>query len=255
MASDEFVFKGDLATTPLPEMLATVHRYGVPGVLEAIRDGVNKRVFFAEGDVIFATSSDRSESLGDYLVRTGIITEDQNRSSSEEMRKSPGRRHGAVLVQLGYLEPDQLGTAVREQVQAILWSLFNWDRGSVRFRVGRFRDDEVFKIKVPTPRAVLSGCRYITDPKMVTSRLGGREAIFKRPPRPPHLQSLQLEVDEQKLLEIVDGKRTIYELCEKGPMNPGTNARVLYAMSELQIIVPEDDAKSGSGGIRIQVRG
>lgn len=250
MDRDEFVFRGDLATTPLPEMLATIHRHGVPGVMEFRRDGDTRRVFFVDGDVIFATSSDRAESLGEYLVRQGRITAAQYRVSSDEMTRTPGTRHGTVLVQMGFLQPDELGAAVREQVQLILWNLFNWQEGEVVFRVGRFRDDEVYKIKIPTPRAILSGCKHIGDGRGVITRLGGRSMVYSRKPRPDHLASLRLETAEQQLLDLVDGRRTLYDLCENGPLGPGLNARVLYAFAELQLI----EREAVSTGIRIQVR-
>ena len=35
----KFEYRGDLGVTPLPEILATIHRYRVPGVVIASRDG------------------------------------------------------------------------------------------------------------------------------------------------------------------------------------------------------------------------
>ena len=252
MSSEEFVYRSDLEKTPLAEILATVNRYGVPGVLEVEHEGVVKRVYLFDGDIIFATSTDRSESLGDYLVREGQITKAQLEASTEELTNTPGARHGEVLVKMGLLDREKLGAAVRLQVQAILWSLFNWKEGKVTFKVGRAKDDEVFKIKIPAARAIIAGCRRIEDPKMITARMGGRGAILKRLPRPPHLESLRLEPDERQLLEMVDGKKTLYELCENGPASAGANARLLYAFAELQMLSIDP---SSSGKILIQVRG
>ena len=91
MSSDEFVFRSDLEKTPLPEILATVNRYGVPGVLEVTQADVVKRVYLLDGDIIFATSTDRGESLGDYLVRTGEITEAELQQSTHAhpVRQAP----------------------------------------------------------------------------------------------------------------------------------------------------------------------
>jgi len=252
MSSGEFVYRSELQKTPLPEILATVNRYGVPGVLELVHDERTKRVYLLDGDIIFATSSDRAESLGNFLVGTGVISEDELRTSSAELVKNPGVRHGEILVRMGLIEEKDLGSAVRNQAQAILWSLFNWDEGTVSFMVGRAKDDEVFKIKIPTARAIIAGCRRIVDPTTITARMGGRGAILKRLPRPPHLDNFRLEPDERELLELVNGKRTLYELCESGAASPGANVRVLYAMSELQL-VSVDPASSGK--ILIQVRG
>jgi hypothetical protein len=232
-------------------MLATIHRHGVPGVMEATRGDDSRRVFFLDGDVIFATSSDRSESLGDYLMAQGKITKAQYRVSCDELARSPGQRHGTILVQMGFLGTEELGAAVREQVQEILWNLFNWAEGKVSFRVGRYRDDELYKIKIPTPRVILSGCKRIGDAKLVTGRLGGKHTVFSRPSRPEHLSGLKLEGGEQELLERVNGRRTLVELCEGPPFSPGLNARVLYALLALQLIERE---RSSSSAIKIQVR-
>ena len=250
MVSEEFVFRGDLESESLPEILATIHRHGVPGVLECTREDVSKCVYFATGDIIFATSTDREESLGESLLRENLITEDQLRLSSDELRRTPGRRHGTILVQMGFLEPHELGTAVREQVQSIVWSLFAWKTGSVTFRVGNFRDDEVYKIKIPTTKAILEGCRFLTDPKDVTAKLGGRGGIL-RPMKPlTHLEGLEFEDEEQQLLDLTDGSRTLYELCEAGPLNPGINARILYALLVLGLIGREQTSQA----IKIRVK-
>jgi hypothetical protein len=251
MADEEFIFRGNLVEQPLPAMLATIHRHGVPGVMEVTRREDARRVYFIDGDVIFATSTDRGESLGDYLLREGRITKAQHRVSTDELVRSPGKRHGTILVQMGFLTTDELGVAVREQVQTILWNLFNWEDGQVQFKVGRFRDDEVYKIKIPTPRAVLSGCKRIADARRVTTQLGSRTTTFVTIPRPSHLTGLRLETAEQQLLDMVNGKRPLVELCEQGPLSPGLNARILYAFLELGLV---DRDRAPSSGIRIQVR-
>jgi len=251
MADEEFVFRGSLAETPLPAMLATIHRHGVPGVMEFSRDGETKRICFLDGDVIFATSSVRSESLGDYLLSIDKLTKAQYRVSCDELARSPGKRHGTILVQMGFVEPEELGKLVGDQIYSILWSLFNWGDGEVSFRVGRFREDEVHKIKVFTPRVIIEGCKNMADARIVTARLGGRHAVYAPVARAGHLERLRLESGEQKLLDLVDGKATLVELCERGPFSPGVNARVVYAFAELQMLERDRDS---APGIRIQVR-
>lgn len=250
MADVEFIYRGKLEDTALPEIMATVHRYGVPGLMELIQPDQHRRIYFLDGDIIFATSNDRDESLGDYLLAQGRITEAQYKVSCEEMARNPNLRHGKVLVQMGFLKQEELGAAVREQVQRILWSAFNWTEGEISFKVGRFREDEVYKIKIPTPRAVISGCKHITDAKLVMNRLGGKTTVFQQLPRPKHLVSLRLEAGEMQLLELVDGKRTLFQLCEEGPHSAGVNARTLYAFLELQLI----ESQRTSSAIKIQVR-
>jgi hypothetical protein len=254
MSGDEHIYSSDLAETALPQMLATIHRHGVPGVVECWRGNDRKQVYFLDGDVIFATSSDREESLGQYLLMKGRVSPAQLEVASKEIGRFKGRRLGAILVQMGFLGAHEVAVAIREQVQQIVWGLFNWSYGSVEFRAGRFREHEGQQISISTPRVIMGGCKRIIDAKIVTSRLGGRNAVLQRREWPEHLSGFQLERGERSLLEMVDGTTSLYELCEKGPLSPGINARVLYALAELDAVGRGDEERP-SGKIKIQLKG
>ena len=248
MGDGEFSYRGDLVAMPLPRLLATVARYQVPGEMELERDGARRRLLFADGCVVGAASSDLSESLGDFLLRGGRISRAQYEVSTQELaRSAPGLRHGAVLVQMGFLSADELAAGVREQNQQILWNLFNWEAGTVVCRVGR-AGSGARTLNLPIPRVILSGCKRMADVRVATARIGGRQTVLDRQEWPEHLGGFRLESGERGLLDLVDGRRTLYELCQEGPMSPGINARVLYAFTELGIVGRD------AGHIRIQVR-
>jgi len=104
MTDARFEFRGDLAERPLPEILETVFRYRVPGVLTASAEGIEKKIFMVGGTIIFATSSDRSDSLGAFLRRRRRINTAEHLAGEKELLADGGsRRYGSVLVQLGLL--------------------------------------------------------------------------------------------------------------------------------------------------------
>jgi hypothetical protein len=243
------MYVGELAETPLPEMLATIHRYRVPGVFEAQAFEFTKRVFILQGDIIFASSTNRAESLGDMLMVSGRLTPEDYRASSLILLDNPHKRHGQVLVEMGVLTEAEMRAAVLEQVQRIVWSLFDVPEGRVTFTLGEFRADEVYKLRIPTPRAVLHGCKTVADAKRLVSRLGSKTTVFVRAPLPEQLEGFELETGEQQLLDLVDGRRTLFELCEQGPYSAGLNARVLYAYHSLGLI----KKKEQGSGIRVHV--
>ncbi|MGC8916431.1 MAG: DUF4388 domain-containing protein [Thermoanaerobaculum sp.] len=243
------MYVGELSETPLPEMLATIHRYRVPGVLEAEVGDAIKRVFIYEGDIIFATSTNRAESLGDMLLASGRITPEQYRASTLLLLENPQKRHGQILVEMGLLTEAELRVVVLEQVQRIVWGLFGVNEGKVTFTLGEYRTDETYKLRIPTPRAVLHGCKTVPDARRLLSRLGSKTTVFQRVPNPEHLRGLELETQEEQLLALVDGRRTLYELCEQGPFPPGLNARILYAFHCLGLVQKARE----QGGIKVQV--
>jgi hypothetical protein len=236
------IFVGDLAETPLPEMLATIHRYRVPGVLEAQLGDFAKKVFIQGGDIIFASSTNRAESLGDMLLASGRITSEQLRASALLLLSNPRKRHGQILVEMELLSEDEMRMAVLDQVQRIVWSLFDVAEGLVTFTLGEDRADEVYQLRIPTPRAVLHGCKTVADAKRLVGRLGGKTTLFSRPAPPDAMKDFELDSGEQQLIDLVDGKHTFFELCEKGPYSAGLNARVLYAYWCLGLIRKDKDA-------------
>src|SRR5271157_6399789 len=122
-------------------MLATIHRHRVPGVLEAQLGEFSKRVFILGGDIIFASSTNRAESLGDVLLASGRITVEQHHASVMLLLDNPRKRHGQILVDMGLLSEAEMRAAVLEQVQRIVWSLFDLSEGMVTFTLVEDRAD------------------------------------------------------------------------------------------------------------------
>ena len=223
--SSKFQYRGDLAATPLPKVLATIHRYRVPGVITARRSDVVKRVFLDAGKVVFATSSDMEDALGAFLVRRGLITTADLEESGRRIAFG-GKRQGEVLIDMGVLPPAVIATAVLGQVSAILWSIFDWDSGEVTFEVGRFRAEEKIQLDLPIDRAVREGVLKVANPKALVKQLGPSWTILERVP--DAIPSADLSEDERTFLSFVDGRTAFVDLCRKGPGDAATNARLLF---------------------------
>src|SRR4029077_5629854 len=103
----KFEYRGDLATTPLPEILATIHRYRVRGCVSVSPESRLRRIVLDEGVVVFATSNEKEVSLGMSLLRRGILTPELAREA-EERRTRAGLRLGQVLLEMGVLTPEEL---------------------------------------------------------------------------------------------------------------------------------------------------
>ncbi len=243
MSSKRFQFVGDLAEQPLPEILQTVYRYRAPGVVTAVKDDVEKRIFLQGGHVVFATSSDREDSLGSYLRRIHRIQTAEHRLREMELLASRGgRRYGEILVEHGVLSDEELRATVESQVKAILWSVFDWETGCVTFEAGPSRADEEIQLDIPTPQAVLDGAKRITNPKRCVARLGPSWSVFEPGPETPERLELTLSTAERQFLARADGARSLRDLVGLGPGDVAQNARILYAFSVLKLILRRERA-------------
>lgn len=239
-----FEFRGDLSKTPLPEVLQTVHHYRVPGVVLARRGAIEKKVYISNGDVIFATSNDLEESLGSLLLREGQLTQPQFEESVKRLLEAQTaretRRHGAVLVDMGLLTKEALFAAVTRQVRGILHSLFDWEEGEVSFTVGRYRTDEIIQLEVPTRHAIVEGVKAVRDARRLVAFLGPSWTVFDPCWVASEIGDIALDAAEMRLLQQVDGTKTLRELVGLGPADAGHNAKVLYAFFVLRLISRRD---------------
>ncbi|HEX5759449.1 MAG TPA: DUF4388 domain-containing protein [Thermoanaerobaculia bacterium] len=247
-AEPNFQFHGDLAETALPEILHTIDRFQVPGVIEASREGIVKTVHIREGNVVHATSNDRDDSLGNFLLRSGRITAQDFLETMRE-RERLNRRHGELLIERGVLAPAEIYDAIRKQVEAIVWSLFYWTAGRVSFTIGEFEPEHQVRILLPMRQVILQGIKGAPDAKALVARLGRRDTLFEPSWRTEDLIEAALGRDEVRLLSLVDGKRTLYEVCSEGPFSAADNGKILYAFHVLQLIrrvesVPEPGPQS-----------
>jgi len=234
------LFTSDLAQIPLPEMLVKIHRYKAPGAIECRRGNELKQIFLDVGHVIFATTNQITESLGDRLMRDGRLTQDQYDESVRRMRVTQ-KRHGVTLVEMGLLTHDELFVVVRDQIQEILWSIFTWTNGAVSFTPGRDKNLEFVKVDIAIPEAILHGVRRMPDARALVARLGTKTTVFERTHAP--VEEMTLNEDEQRLLDRVDGKHALVDLVNVPPLASGENARILYAFHALQLIAPKSPIK------------
>ncbi|MCE7959797.1 MAG: DUF4388 domain-containing protein [Acidobacteria bacterium ACB2] len=247
VSAPRFEYRSDLAASPLAEVLQTVYHYKVPGLLSAVREGVEKKVYVWDGDVIFATSGDRRDSLGDYLLARERITQEQFDRSVELLLLAAGaKRHGDVLVDMGVLTEDELYRIVLAQVKEIVLSLFGWDEGVVAFTVGKYRTDELIQLSIPIRQMILEGVKSIANVPRLVELLGPSWTVFLPAYQAAEISDVGLSPAELRFLAQVDGVKSLKELVKSGPGDAWQNARLLYAFFVMKLIARRDLTSRGA---------
>ncbi|HEV8609692.1 MAG TPA: DUF4388 domain-containing protein [Thermoanaerobaculia bacterium] len=241
----KFEYRGDLRVTPLPEILATIERYRVPGALSVTRDNAHRRIYLDRGLVVFATSDEREVRLGNYLIRHGTLPEDAV-ANAEARLAGDGIRLGQILVRLELLDQATLDAAVADQVREILWGAFDWDSGEVVFEVGARRSDETIRIDLPIVEVIVEGVRRAASVRRFVDRMGSGHGVLEQAEAP--LAPGLFSPDEIALRGLVDGRLPVQVLCQKGPGSVAENARLLYAFFCLDLV----RVKEASGVKKVQ---
>jgi curved DNA-binding protein CbpA len=125
--------EGKLKENRLPHLLASFSKDRKTGVLTFSKDDAVKNIYFHNGSIVFASSNMTSDRLGDFLLKNGVISEEQYEQSAK-IHEETGKRKGMILVEMGYLSPEELVSSIRHHLTEIILSIFDWEDGHFKFR-------------------------------------------------------------------------------------------------------------------------
>jgi hypothetical protein len=141
---------GNIRDVPLPAILQDLQQGKATGALVVRRSGVEKCIFVKSGDIVFATSTDGRDRLGEMLVKAGLLSRDNLEAALKLYHKNAGiKKIGAILVENGFVSPRDLFAGLKTQVKDILYSLFLWDDAEYRFEERLPRDIIQLQFNLP----------------------------------------------------------------------------------------------------------
>jgi curved DNA-binding protein CbpA len=232
---------GLLKHYPLSDILLDLQRSEKDGVLE-IRSGyISKRIYFKNGLMVFATSNKEEDRLGEVLLKAGKITVDQYYQSVDIMKKT-GKQQGTVLVELGYLKPEDLIWAIRHQVEEIILSLFLWEDGEFVFIEGPLPSDEAITLKFSAATLIYRGIKRMKNLTHIKNATPSLDTILYYSSDPMNLfQDVNLDKIDKDILSLIDGRRNIQTILSISPMDNFQTMKTIYALLSIRIIEIKDD--------------
>jgi tetratricopeptide (TPR) repeat protein len=147
----------DLADTP------------ATGTLSLVRGKVRKDLYVRAGLVVAADSNLRQEALGTLLCAKGIIDEGQLNFLLSET-KARGHKMGAVLVELGWLSPDEVLQCLAAQARKRIADCLRWDDGTYAFTLGDTFGDRVIEHDLDIAETVFLGLYRSATPESLVNR-------------------------------------------------------------------------------------
>lgn len=193
-----------------------------------------KKVYCRQGDVIFASSNLPADTLGGWFLRDGKITQQQH-DASEEIVKKTGKKRGAVLVELGFITPHVLVEGVKSQVKEIILGLFSIRIGSYRFDEGPLPLADIIPLQVSIGNLMLDGLRKL-DWQAARRTLPAPTTILQLSSDPATLfQKADLSAEENAVLALIDGKRSIEEICAQAGFGDFNSLRAIHILLSLRM--------------------
>ncbi len=225
---------GDVKDMTIPWLFQSLRAEKKTGTVIFSRETAVKKVYYQNGDVVFASSNLDGDRLGDFLLRSNKLTRAQFDASAELTEKT-GKKLGAILVELGFISPQDLVFGVKEQVKGIILSLLTWRDGRYIFDDSPLPSSEIILLQMSIGNLIIEGIRG-QDWQVVRKSLPPLKTKLCPAADPSFLfQGADLEQDQQSILSLIDGDRNIEELCSMSGLGDFNTLKAIYALLALKM--------------------
>jgi hypothetical protein len=202
-------------------------------------------VYLHRGEVVFASSNQMVDRLGECLLRAGVISLEQLRDA--ERCFEPPERFGKVLVERGFLTPRELWSGVKYQVEEIVRSLFAYSAGTAHFFDGDVQPDNVVRLALPTRRLVEEGVQRAEELRKFLTVLDSPR-VQLAVVRDSHIP---LARSERQLVEAIAAEPCFAPLCDTLGLERESAARsiqLLRLVGAIKLVRSESDFPAEGGG-------
>jgi Domain of unknown function (DUF4388) len=233
--SDELSIQGTLAETTVPDLFRSIIRSSETAILSLDAIGRNDIIYFNEGRIIFASSTDQDVGLAETLLRTGELNLAQYNNVMDRMVVS--RRIGSLLIELGYLKPEELSRAVERQASAIVMNAMRYRSGSYTIEFSSNFPDEIITLQLATDRLVLDGVRTIEYWSLLMRGIGKLGRLLEQVPgADTRAYQLELNDEESHVLSLLAEPQSVERLCARSYLTNFSTCRTLWGLLTVNLV-------------------
>ncbi|HVP67574.1 MAG TPA: DUF4388 domain-containing protein [Anaeromyxobacteraceae bacterium] len=246
------VLAGDLAAFPLPDFVGFVHQARMTGALRVLVGPYARSIYFRDGQVRGASSEAPGERIGEVAVRLGFLDERQLTDAV-----ASGRPVGRIFVERGHMTSNDLWKVVHEQVASVFHAVLMAREGTFYLLQGAFEEVPGAPLSVDTQGLLMDAIRRIDEMSHFRGRIPNAQVFLRR--KEPRRQ-VALEPDEQRLLEMIDGRRRLADLARDGHVSEFDATKIVFRLAEVgyvevseaaaaQVAAPTDPARAVAAGM------
>ena len=229
--------KGNLRETPIGVLLYSLALHERSVVVEIQRGRVKKAIMLEDGIAVDCRSNLLHETLAQFLVGKGRLTEFQRAECLAEA-ENRGVRIGKVLLDRGIIEAIDLYGALKQNLAYKLLECFTWTGGS--FRVLSEFPENVSPLRLNVPQLVFTGITKFVLQEQVDGKVGilmGRQiALHPSPPIP--LDAMRFSTAQRRTIRRLREQPQTEDLFAEGEMSNDELIRLLYALFLMGFVVP-----------------
>ncbi|HEY0140535.1 MAG TPA: DUF4388 domain-containing protein [Thermoanaerobaculia bacterium] len=226
--------EGDISEIQLVERLVDLWREQFTGAIRFENDGIIKIIYFKGGDVLSASTNDRSDSIDEILMRAGKVSREHVKQALAKRKEN--ETLGDALLNLGFITRKELTWSRRVQVVGVIRSIAAWPTGSFTIVADYLpkRDEGTL---FPLPQILVELIVTEADRQRFERAMDGGTAVFtKSADFDDVFRRLGLNEEAESIVAQVDGESTAAEVALSSGKDTFNVYKLLDALATLRIL-------------------
>lgn len=229
-------FQGNLASVAFPDILQLLTLSKKTGTLTLRSGKIEKKVFFKNGTIIYASSNLAEDSFESQILSAGNISL-EDLQKSKKVQELTGKDLPSTIVYLGLIDKDKVAELARKHVESIVFSLFSWEEGEFIFEENVLPDTDVIVSSLNTMNILMEGTRRIDEWTRIRNALPQPTSVLQVAGEVlAQMKEIKISPQEALVLSLVNGEWSVEEMEEKSGLDKLTFAKALYNLISAGVV-------------------
>lgn len=222
--------KGSLKEASLPDVLQLLAMGKKTGCLSVADRSNFGYIFFEQGHITYASIVNRRDRLGDILVKSGLITQEQLQAAIDVQGHRRDKRLGELLVEMGVISRPSLEQYMRVQIEEAVYYLFTWSSGTFSFESDVRPEAQDFLVRISPESLLLEGARRVDEWSLIEKKIPSFDLIFVVEKNRLDSSGVQLTPEQERIVPLLDGVRDVSRVIEDSGLLEFEVGKALYGL-------------------------
>jgi hypothetical protein len=228
-------FAGNLKTVSPADIFQLIVTSKKTGALSIAKNDSRRFIYFQNGLLTFASSSDKQDMFGSLLLKKGKITKPELDAILKE--KHEGKKLGQVLVEKDILTRDEVFDCLKMQIDEIVYSLFGWKDGDFEFIEGKMPPPDVILTELNPMNMIMEGMRRIDEWTELKKILPADDAQIELVLDPVMKnEEMRLSKDEFIALALIGSGKRFSKIIEESFLDQFQTCKALANLLQMGLI-------------------
>ncbi len=226
---------GELRDFNILEVIQLLGQQGKTGVLRVLgwsKKGAEAAIFFAEGRITHATSTQRTKGdlLGERLAKTGVISRDDLYNALRTQKKS-GRFLGEVILEGKMADEQAVLNALYTQIHELIYEVFRLESGRFEFEPLPAAEFPKLSVQLNADEVMLNILKMVDEWPEIEKRVPPPTMILQKSGT-LEKHGIDLSEDHNVVYQLVDGTKSLQEIVEVSLLGKFATLEILASLLE-----------------------